>query len=299
MNIKKGDIYSGKIIKGIGGFYYVHTGAPGVFACRARGIFRKENRKPLVGDDVRITVTDVTDMEGSVDELLPRRNELIRPAAANVDQAMVIFALENPKPNYNLLDRFLISMRQQQIPVVICLNKTDLVSEEEAAKAARIYALSGSPVMCFSVEKEEGLEAVRSFLDRKTTIVAGPSGVGKSSLTNFLSPQETMETGEVSRIRRGRHTTRHTQLIWIGPDTYFLDTPGFSSLYLQDIEYEQLPDYYPEFEQLKEKCRFQGCMHLSEPDCAVKEAVEAGQIHPVRYENYRLLAKELKERKKY
>ncbi len=295
----QGDTFQGKIIKGIGGFYYVHVEDVAVFACRARGIFRKEKKKPLVGDDVRMTVTDIVDIEGSVDELLPRKNELIRPAAANVDQALVVFAAASPKPNFNLLDRFLINMEQQDVPVVICINKTDLVSGEEAAAAAAIYAGSGCRVLTASVLTGEGMDAIRACLQGKTTIVAGPSGVGKSSLTNILAPQADMETGEVSRIQRGRHTTRHTELIWIGPDTFFLDTPGFSSLYLQDLAYEELPAYYPEFTSLAGNCRFQGCMHLSEPDCAVKEALEAGKISPVRYENYRLLAQELKDRKKY
>ena len=216
-----------------------------------------------------------------------------------MDQALVVFAAASPKPNFNLLDRFLINMEQQDVPVVICINKTDLVSGEEAAAAAAIYAGSGCRVLTASVLTGEGMDAIRACLQGKTTIVAGPSGVGKSSLTNILAPQADMETGEVSRIQRGRHTTRHTELIWIGPDTFFLDTPGFSSLYLQDLAYEELPAYYPEFTSLAEKCRFQGCMHLSEPDCAVKEALEAGKISPVRYENYRLLAQELKDRKKY
>ena len=294
-----GDHFQGKIIKGIGGFYYVHVEDEGLYACRARGIFRKEKRRPLVGDNVQITVTDVRDMEGSVDELLPRKNELIRPAAANVDQALVVFAAASPKPNFNLLDRFLVSMALQDIPTVICINKTDLVEKQQAEAFADAYAGSGCLVLTASVTEGEGLEAVRACLQGKTTVVAGPSGVGKSSLTNYLAPQARMETGEVSRIQRGRHTTRHAELVWIGRDTYFLDTPGFSSLYLQDMEYEQLPLFYPEFSAFSEHCRFQGCMHLSEPDCAVKEALAGGEISPVRYENYTQLARELKERKKY
>ena len=296
---QRGDVLAGKIIKGIGGFYYVHVQEAGVYACRARGIFRKDKIKPLVGDNVRMTVTDVTDMEGSVDELLPRRNELIRPAAANVDQAMVVFALAQPSPSFNLLDRFLVSMAQQNIPVIICFNKTDLAVDEDVTAAVDAYRQSGCEVMAVSVLAREGMEQVRACLQGKTTIVAGPSGVGKSSMTNYLAPQAAMETGEVSRIRRGRHTTRHTELIWIGPDTYFLDTPGFSSLYLQDVTYEQLPSYYPEFADYTERCRFQGCMHLAEPDCAVKQALSDGEISRVRYENYKLLAQELKQMKKY
>ena len=290
----------GKIIKGIGGFYYVHCQEAGVYACRARGIFRKEKRKPLVGDDVEIAVTDEKDMEGNVEELLPRRNELIRPAAANVDQALVVFAAASPRPNLNLLDRFLVSMRQQDIPVIICFNKTDLADQESVRGLARVYDKSGCPVVTTSVEKKEGLEQVRSLLLGKTTIVAGPSGVGKSSLTNYLQPDAMMEVGEVSRkIDRGRHTTRHTELIWIARDTYFLDTPGFSSLFLPQIQMEELKEFYPEFTEYEPYCRFQGCVHIKEPDCAVKEALEKGAFSRSRYENYLLLAEELRGRRAY
>lgn len=259
-----------------------------------------EKRKPLVGDDVEIAVTDEKDMEGNVEELYPRRNELIRPAAANVDQALVVFAAASPKPNLNLLDRFLISMRQQEIPVIICFNKTDLADEESIKELALVYEKSGCPVVTTSVERKEGLEQVRSLLLGKTTIVAGPSGVGKSSLTNFLQPDAMMEVGEVSRkIDRGRHTTRHTELIWIARDTYFLDTPGFSSLFLPQIQMEELKEYYPEFTEYEPYCRFQGCVHIKEPDCAVKDALEKGAFSRSRYENYLLLAEELRSRRIY
>ena len=293
----------GKIIKGIGGFYYVHGQNGKVYECRAKGIFRKEKVKPLVGDNVEISIIDEADATGNVDVLLPRKNALIRPAAANVDQAMVIFAVASPKPNLNLLDRFLISMKQQNIPVVICFSKSDLADEAQMKELASIYRGCGSEVHFISVINGQGIDELKGLLDGKTTIVAGPSGVGKSSLTNILQPEIQMEVGEVSRkIDRGKHTTRHTELIVLPGmerDSYFLDTPGFSSLYLQGIAYEELRDYFYEFEQYEPACRFQGCMHLSEPDCAVKEAVEKGEIHRSRYENYSLLAQELKQAKKY
>ena len=293
----------GKIIKGIGGFYYVHGENGKVYECRAKGIFRKEKVKPLVGDNVEISVIDEEEATGNVDVLLPRKNMLIRPAAANVDQAMVIFAVVSPKPNLNLLDRFLISMEQQNIPVIICFSKADLAEEEHMQSLASVYRNCGSQVHFISVVNEQGIDEIRQLLDGKTTIVAGPSGVGKSSLTNVLQPKIQMEVGEVSRkIDRGKHTTRHTELIVLPDmkqDSYFLDTPGFSSLYLQGIAYEELRDYFYEFQKYEPECRFQGCMHLSEPDCAVKEAVEKGEIHSSRYENYALLAQELKQAKKY
>lgn len=290
----------GKIIKGIGGFYYVHTEGAGVYECRAKGIFRKDRKKPLVGDDVEITVLDQEKMVGNVEALLPRKNELIRPAAANVDQALVVFAAASPKPNLNLLDRFLISMEQQQIPVAICFNKSDLVSEQEMQEFGRVYENCGCQVLFISVARREGLDEIEDLITGKTTVVAGPSGVGKSSLTNYLQPKAEMEVGEVSKkIDRGRHTTRHTELIWVKERTYFLDTPGFSSLYLQNLKPEELPAYFPEFAAFEGACRFQGCMHISEPDCGVKQALAEGKIPACRYENYLLLEEELKHQRRY
>lgn len=290
----------GKIIRGVGGFYYVHMPDGAVYECRAKGIFRKEKIKPLVGDNVEISITCQEDMEGNVDRILPRKNTLIRPAAANVDQALVVFAAADPKPNLNLLDRFLVTMARQEIPVRIAFNKTDLVSREETDLLKETYESCGCGVFFLSVAKERGIEELRAVLSGKTTVVAGPSGVGKSSLTNILQGNVRMEVGEISRkIGRGRHTTRHTELIALDHETYFLDTPGFSSLYLQGIEAEELWRYFPEFLPCEPYCRFQGCMHIHEPDCAVKEAVEKGEIPRSRYENYVLLAEELKSIKKY
>ena len=284
----------GKIIKGIAGFYVVEHGGRTVM-CKAKGIFRKDGIKPLVGDLVRYKEAETEDSEANIEEILPRKRVLIRPAVSNVDQALVVFAAASPKPNLNLLDRFLISMRQQSVPVQICFNKADLVNREELTRLEKIYENSGCHLMLTSVLEQSGLEEIKELLDGKTTVVAGPSGVGKSSLTNYLQPKAAMEVGEVSRkIDRGKHTTRHTQLIWIWKDTYFLDTPGFSSLYLQNLLREELKDYFPEFEPYQNDCRFQGCMHISEPDCAVKKALADGKIHSSRYDNYLLLAEELK-----
>ena len=289
----------GKIIRGIGGFYYVHAEDGVVYECRAKGIFRKEKIKPLPGDNVEISpVQDEEKPAGNVDAILPRKNVLIRPAVANVDQALVVFAAASPKPNLNLLDRFLISMEQQRIPVVICFNKTDLVSTEEEGLLRDTYAHS-YPVQLISAASGEGIEDIQRLLDGKTTVVADPSGVGKSSLTNILQPHVQMEVGDISRkIERGRHTTRHTELICLREHTYFLDTPGFSSLYLTGIAQEDLWQYFPEFVPYGPYCRFQGCMHISEPDCAVKEALAEGKIPASRYENYVMLAEELKNARK-
>lgn len=289
----------GKIIRGIAGFYYVHT-ADGVYECKARGVFRKDNRKPLVGDDVLMDVVDPEEKKGNIVELLERKSELIRPAVANVDQALVIFAVMNPEPNFNLLDRFLILMAQQGLPCVICFNKADLDQEGKAQEAYEIYKNSGCKILVFSAKEGKGTEELEALLKGKTTTVAGPSGVGKSTLINSLQKSVVMETGAVSeKIKRGKHTTRHTELIAIDKDTYILDTPGFSSLGLFDLEKEDLAGFYPEFVPFEKYCRFGGCSHISEPDCGVKEALQESKISPVRYENYCLLYEELKQKKRY
>ncbi|MDO4601770.1 MAG: ribosome small subunit-dependent GTPase A [Eubacteriales bacterium] len=290
----------GKIIKGIAGFYYVYAEDGQVYECKAKGIFRKDNQKPLVGDNVEISILDEKEKEGSVTAILPRRNSLIRPAVANVDQAFVIFAMENPKPNYMLLDRFLIMMEQQGIPAVVCFNKKDLGTEEELDFLYRTYTQCGYRVILSSALNGEGISEIHEILRGKTTAVAGPSGVGKSSLTNSLQEEIRMETGEISKkLKRGKHTTRHSQVIPVGEDTFLVDTPGFSSLYLTDMEEQELKNYFPEFREYEEECRFQGCRHIHEPGCAVREALEADKISRLRYEDYLALHQELKEKRRY
>lgn len=290
----------GKIIKGIAGFYYVHAENGEMYECKAKGIFRKDNQKPLVGDNVEVDVLDEKEKTGNLIKILPRKNSLIRPAVANADQAFVIFALENPKPNFLLLDRFLIMMEQQGIPAVICFNKKDLVGQEEAEELYRIYRKCGYQVILASARNKEGLEEIRQVLQGKTTVVAGPSGAGKSSLTNLMQNEVQMETGEISKkLGRGRHTTRHSQVIPVAEGTYLVDTPGFSSLYLTDMEEHELKDFFPEFREEAENCRFQGCRHIHEPGCAVKEALETKKISTLRYEDYLSLYEELKEKRRY
>lgn len=299
----------GRIVKGIGGFYYVHCGAAGdgapqageLYECRAKGIFRKDNRRPLVGDEVEMDVLDAEKKTGNISSLLPRRSELIRPAVANVDQALVIFAVTQPKPNFNLLDRFLIMMAQQEIASIICFNKADIDEDGSGEEYRRIYGDCGCRTVETSVKTGEGIKALKELLQGKVTAVAGPSGVGKSSLINCLQTDIVMETGEISaRVQRGKHTTRHSELIAIGEGSYILDTPGFSSLGLFDLEKERLAGFYPEFAAHERYCRFGGCAHIGEKDCGVKSAVEEGAVSRMRYENYRLLYEELKgmERKK-
>ena len=289
----------GKIIKGIAGFYYVDVVESGIYECKAKGIFRKEKRKPLVGDNVEIEVLNEEEKTGNLVQILPRKKQLVRPAVANVDQALVIFAVRQPDPNYGLLDRFLIAMEQQDVPVIICFNKKDLIQAEEREQLCKIYAGCGCRILLTSAETEEGIEEIREILDGKTTVVAGPSGVGKSSLTNLLQEEISMETGEISKkLRRGKHTTRHSQLMCVGHQTYLMDTPGFSSLFVEGIEKEDLRFYFPEFREYEGNCRFQGCTHVHEPDCVVKEAVDAGCISRERYDSYVQMYEELKEKEK-
>ncbi|MDO4169797.1 MAG: ribosome small subunit-dependent GTPase A [Lachnospiraceae bacterium] len=289
----------GKIIKGIAGFYYVYVNGYGLFECKAKGVFRNKKQKPLVGDNVEISVISEEQMTGNMTEIFPRNNELLRPAVANVDQALLVFAMKDPKPNLNLLDRFLMMMLKQNVPTMICFNKSDIVNEADQQNLRDIYQNCGCELIFTSTYTQSGIETIQELIHGKTTALAGPSGVGKSSLLNCLDPDVKMETGLVSeKIRRGRHTTRHSELIHIEDDTYVMDTPGFSSLFTHMFEKEEIKDYFYEFRQYDDFCRFQGCMHMSEPDCAVKEALAEGKISQVRYDNYKLIYEEVRQRKK-
>ncbi len=291
---------TGKIVKGISGFYYVHVVESGIYECKAKGIFRNQNIKPLVGDNVEIDIIDEEGKKGNITAIHDRMNQLLRPAVSNVDQAVVIFAATKPNPNLNLLDRFLLFMEKEQVPTLICFNKSDLAEEDKLEELRKTYENSGCKVIFTSAKQESGLEELQMELEGKVSTVAGPSGVGKSSLINLLQTDIAMETGEISKkIERGKHTTRHSQLIPIKADTYIMDTPGFSTLYLENFEKEELKDYYNEFQDYFSECRFMGCNHISEPDCGVKKAVEQGDIPKSRYENYKILFEELSQVKKY
>ena len=290
----------GKIIKGIAGFYYVHVAGSGVYECKAKGIFRKDGVKPLVGDDVEMEVTHEKDMEGNIMRILPRKNELVRPAVANIVQALVVFAVTKPKPHFNLLDRFLVMMETKEIPAILCFNKADIAGDAEIAGLKAVYENCGYPLIFTSAKKEENIDRLKELLQGKTTAVAGPSGVGKSSLINRLQSGVKMETGSISRkIERGKHTTRHSELIMLGDESYIMDTPGFSSLYAGNMEKEDLKYCFPEFAPYEGKCRFNGCGHIHEPGCAVKQAADEGKIHRIRYEDYVMMYRELQERKRY
>ncbi len=286
----------GKIIKGIAGFYYVWCEDEKLYECKAKGGFRREGIKPLVGDDVEIQVLDGEEALGNMEKILPRRNELIRPAVANVDQAMVVFAMADPMPNLNLLDRFLVMMEWQGVDTVICLSKQDIVTEEEEERLRAAYAGCASRVLAISNKNDLGIEEVRECLAGRTTVLAGPSGVGKSSLVNRLYPEAELETGSVSgKIRRGRHTTRHSELFHIGRHTFLFDTPGFSSLRLPEVPKEELNHYFAEFTPYQGQCRYSGCTHIHEPGCVVRENLEKGRICRSRYENYVQMFEEMAE----
>ncbi len=290
----------GKIIKGVAGLYTVIAEGDKTFECKAKGVFRKNGISPLVGDDVEFEVTDPLENEGNILKILKRRNELIRPACANIDQVLIVFAAADPEPNYNLLDRFLVLMMKQSVSAVVCFNKKDIVNDEKLSVIAGNYEASGVKVIFTSVLYGEGAEEIKKILKGKTTILAGPSGVGKSSMMNMLFPDAGMEIGELSRkIKRGKQTTRHTELVRIDDDTYLCDSPGFSSIYLNDIEFKDLKSFFPEFAAYSQDCRFLSCNHINEPDCAVKQAVSDGKISKSRYGNYCLLYDELKKVRKY
>lgn len=290
----------GIIVKGIAGFYYVRCTDGIVYECKAKGVFRKDHKKPLVGDRVSMDILDQDKALGHILEIKDRKNELIRPAVANIDQAMVIFAAAHPMPNLGLLDRFLIQMEHYNIPTIICFNKADLVSDADFQNLEQIYEKAGYRTVLISAKKEQGIDLVRELLRGKVTTVAGPSGVGKSTLINLLQDRVIMETGSVSeKIARGKHTTRHSELLEIDRDTFIFDTPGFSSLDVSYLLPEELENCFPEMRRYRDKCRFLGCAHIHEPDCGVKQALTLGEVSKERYDDYVNLYAECKNKRRY
>ncbi|MDR7856384.1 ribosome small subunit-dependent GTPase A [Tissierella sp.] len=288
----------GIIIKGIAGFYYVKT-TEGVVECRARGNFREENITPLVGDKVRIRISD-EDNSGYIEEIYTRKSQLVRPTVANITQAIIVMSIKKPDISTWLLDRFLIMAEHENLEIIICLNKVDL-AEDKAIDMEKRYEAAGYKVIKTSTKTKVGIEELKELLNNNISVFAGPSGAGKSSLLNIINSNFKLETGDVSsKTKRGKHTTRHVELLDLHENTFVLDSPGFSSLNVDFIEAEiELRDYFREIKKYGEKCRFISCLHLNEPDCAVKEQVERGNINKDRYENYLLFLEEIKNIRRY
>lgn len=288
----------GRIIKGIGGFYYIET-EKGLYECRARGIFRKNKITPLVGDFVKISVVDEDNKKGVVEEIQERKTELVRPPIANVNKALIVFAAKNPTPHLSLLDRFIVLAERENLEIVIILTKIDLDDDNTFEKIKNIYEPCGYKVIGVSNLENKNIDKVKEELKDNTVVFAGPSGVGKSSLLNQIDSNFQLKTGDVSdKIKRGKHTTRHAELFELKFGGMVADTPGFSSLTLDDIEDIDLKDYFIEFEDYDD-CKFGSrCIHQNEPNCAVKEAVENGEIPKERYESYIQLLNEIRQGKR-
>lgn len=290
----------GKIIKGIAGFYYVHVSGRGIYECKAKGVFRNRNEKPLVGDMVELDILDEVNKQGNIMTILTRDNSLVRPLVANVNQALVVFAAADPEPNFHLLDYFLAQMEGNDIPVIICFNKIDLVDDSVLKTYRDIYSQCGYDMLTVCARTNEGLEELKECLKGRTTVLAGPSGVGKSSIMNLICPEANANTGEISKkLGRGKHTTRHSEIFCIGEDSYLVDTPGFSSLRLPDMEVTEVKWLFPEYAACEGMCRFQGCIHKDEPQCEVKTRVENGEYSKERYESYLLMLEEVKAQRKW
>ena len=281
---------TGTIIKGIGGFYYVRTDKDTI-ECHARGKFRKNELSPIVGD--RVTISINPDGTGHIVEILPRKNYLIRPGVANVDVLVLVSAAKSPLPDYLLLDKLLVIAESKGIEAVICLNKTDLADIEEAEKFISVYKRASYPCICASAKTGEGVDEIQSIIRGRTVAFAGLSGVGKSSLLRRITGVD-LKTGDVSKIQRGKHTTRHVELIEAA-DGLLFDTPGFSRLEADEIKACDLWQYFPEIRDLHGTCKFRTCNHIGEKGCSIKEAVDGGSIAQSRYENYITLFERLKQ----
>lgn len=288
----------GLIIKGIGGFYYVQT-ENGLIEAKGRGIFKKDGITLSVGDEVDITILEDDNTKGVIEKIYPRKNCFIRPPIANVDVFIVVFAATSPAPNFPVIDKFLVNAEKHGIEPIICINKKDLVTEEELSKLKSIYE-GAYEVVDISTLTGDGIDKLETLIKGKKAALAGPSGVGKSSILNKLHPSANMETGEVSKkTARGKHTTRHVEIFSVEHGGMIYDTPGFTSFEMPDIELNELREYYPEFERYHGQCKYDNCYHLKETECAVRNAVKNGEIHILRYKAYLANMEEIKNKNKY
>lgn len=287
----------GLIVKGIGGFYYVKDDYGNVTQCRARGSFKNEGITPCVGDKVRYEILE--DKDGIVEEIYPRKNIFIRPPIANVDLLVIVVSATKPKPNMFIIDRFLVMAEKSNTDILLCINKVDNAKEKDIESLKDIYGNIYKMVFTSGVSKE-GLDELKDLLKDKKTAFAGPSGVGKSTLINSLQPGFNLETGAISnKTKRGKHTTRHVEIFDMDFGGMIYDTPGFTSFDILQADEVELQLYYPEIVKYKGKCRYDDCMHLKEPECKVREALENGEINPSRYNSYKEQIEEIRNKKKY
>lgn len=273
----------GLIIKGIGGFYYVKV-ADGIIECKLRGKFRHDELVPVVGDNVEINVTD---NKGVIDRVFKRSNLLLRPSIANVTQVFIIFSIKNPDPNRELLNKFLILCEVHKLRAVVCINKFDLIDGDyNNSDIIKSLNTTGYEILLLKAKENIGIDLLKNKIKDNLTVICGPSGVGKSTILNAIIGKEFMKTGELSeKLKRGKHTTRHCELVSVNKG-FIVDTPGFTSLEIPNLSEYDFQNYFPEFREYKNNCRFNGCLHYKEPDCAVKEAVNEGIISEERYHFY-------------
>ena len=297
----------GRVVKGIGGFYFVHDGEKAVMG-KARGNLKRNKELIYVGDIVDYDIDENdSDNECVINKVVERRNFMTRPPVSNLDMLVVVFSLREPEVNYPVIDKLLAGCEMRGITPAICITKKDLVSEEELERSMDIYR-SIYPVAAVNGVTGEGLEDLREMIEGKNVALAGPSGVGKSTLTNLLHHDEDednvlpapAETGTISdKTGRGRHTTRHVEIFALDRDTYLYDTPGFTSLDMPEIEVTEVRDLFPEMREPGAECRYRNCLHINEPDCAVKDAVSGGTIHESRYASYLLMIEEVRKNSRF
>ncbi|ONI43041.1 ribosome small subunit-dependent GTPase A [Candidatus Epulonipiscium fishelsonii] len=282
----------GKIIKGIAGFYYVQTDDK-IYECKARGKFRKDQLTPLIGDYVEINTTNYEGslksdfLQGTIEEILERKNKLIRPPVANIDQGLIVFSVSYPKLHVDLLDKFLLIMEKEKIEAHIILNKIDEQNTIDYKQLIKTYSSAGYNILDISAVQNINLNKIKLLLNNKTSFFAGPSGVGKSTILNQVQKNLVLETGVMSeKIKRGKHTTRHVELMPLIEGGYVVDTPGFTSLQLDDFECDDLKYYFREFNKYEGQCKFTGCNHINEPQCVIKQLLKDNKISKSRYDSY-------------